>query len=119
MSADLFAVIEIPFSETTELQRQLLASFAFGMTFAVGKIEKLSPFEVHALSITMLIDSFKYSEEQASAFSQHLIECASGSGNSTIQAVIHRGIDGHRQWQLEEQSTLRENIQSIFQAVGA
>jgi len=56
--ADLVAAGGIPFESTTELQRQLLASLAFGMTFALGQTEHLTPPEVHALSITMLMDAF-------------------------------------------------------------
>jgi hypothetical protein len=118
MSADLLACTGIPFEETTELQRQLLASFAFGMIFAIGQIERLTPAEVHALSITMLTDAFGYSAEQAGAFSTHLIESASGTGNPTIQMVIHRGIDGHHQWSCGRAADLGENIKSVFQALG-
>jgi len=119
MCADLFASVGVPFESTTELQRQVLASFAFGMTFAVGQIEHLTPPQVHALSIAMLVDAFNYSVEQAGAFSSNLIESASGSGNQTIQAIIHRGIDGHLQWSTGQTAELRENINSVLQAVGA
>ena len=117
MCDDLVASAGVPFEGTTELQRQVLASFAFGMTFAIGQIERLTPPEVHALSITMLIDAFKYSAQQAGAFSSHLIECASGRGNPTIQAVIHRGIDGHRQWSSDRTTEFSENIKSVLQTV--
>jgi hypothetical protein len=119
MSNDLFVVIGIPFEKTSELQRQLLASFAFGMTFAIAQIERLTPPEVHALAITMLMDSFKYTENQSAAFAQQLIECGSGGGNSTINAVIHRGIDGHRQYQSAKREELHANLESIFSVVGA
>ena len=119
MCADLITSVGIPFESTTELQRQVLASFAFGMTFAMGQIEHLTPPEVHALSITMLIDAFKYSPQQAGTFSSHLIESAGGRGNPTIQAIIHRGIDGHRQWSSSQTVELGENINSVLQTVGA
>ena len=72
MCDDLVASGGVPFESTTELQRQMLASFAFGMTFVIGQIEHLTPPEVHALSITMLMDVFKFSGQQAAAFSSHL-----------------------------------------------
>ena len=89
------------------------------MTFVIGQIEHLTPPEVHALSITMLMDVFKYSGQQAAAFSSDLIESASGRGNPTIQAIIHRGIDGHRQWSSGQTAELSKNVKSVFQAVGA
>ena len=119
MCDDLVASGGVPFESTTELQRQMLASFAFGMTFVIGQIEHLTPPEVHALSITMLMDAFKYSGQQAAAFSSQLIESASGKGNQTIQAIIHRGIDGHRQWSSGQTAELSKNVKSVFQAVGA
>src|SRR5262249_10936966 len=109
MCADLFASVGVPFESTTELQRQVLASFAF------GQIEHLTPPQVHALSIAMLVDAFKYSAEQAGAFSSGLIESASGRGNQTIQAIIHHGIDGHLQWSSGQTAELRENINSVLQ----
>jgi hypothetical protein len=118
MCADLVASLGVPFESTTELQRQMLACFAFGMTFAIGQIEHLTPPEVHALSITMLTDAFKYSAHQASAFSSHLIESAGGGGNPTIQAIIHRGIDGHLQWSSGQTVELSKNVNSVFQVVG-
>jgi hypothetical protein len=59
MTIELFAAMGIQFNETTELQRQLLESFAFGMTFAIGQLEKLTPAEVRTLAIGMLLDGFK------------------------------------------------------------
>jgi len=117
MCADLVASVGIPFESTTELQRQLLVSFAFAMTFAMGQIEHLTPPEVHALSITMLMDAFKYSPQQAGALSSHLIESAGGRGNPTIPTIIHQGIDGHRQWSSGQTVELRQNINSVLQAL--
>ena len=119
MAGELFEIVEISFEETTELQRQLLASFVFGMVFAVGQFEELTPPEVHALVIAYLRDVFRYSDQQAVDFAQHLIDSASGRGNPTITAVIHRGIDGHRQWQERQPSALRTNVEEVFAAVGA
>jgi Immunity protein 48 len=119
MGHGLCSVLSTPFEETTELQRQLLASFAFGMLFATGCLNKLTPPDLHALSICLLIDVFNYSKDQAAAFAENLIAAASGSGNPTINAVIHRGIDGHRQWEAGQMSELKGNVEDIFKTVGA
>lgn len=120
MASDLFAVVGIPFEQTSELQRQILGSFAFGMIFAIGQAKGLSPPEVQALAISCLIDVFKYSDHQAGAFSADLITHASNSDpNDTHKAIIHRGIDGHDQWQRKQTAQLRANIEGIFEALGA
>jgi hypothetical protein len=120
MATDLFGVVGVPFEQTSELQRQILAAFAFGMIFAVGKINRLSPPDVHALAICCLMDVFKYADHQAIAFSSDLIAHASSKDpNDTHKAIIHRGIDGHHQWQQKQTDRLRENLDGIFQVLGA
>jgi hypothetical protein len=119
MGRELCSVLSTPFEETTELQRQLLACFAFGMLFATGCLNKLTPPDLHALSICLLMDVFNYSQDQAADFAENLIASASGRGNPTINAVIHRGIDGHRQWEAGRMSELKSNLQDIFKTIGA
>jgi hypothetical protein len=118
MCDDLIASTGVPFESTSEAQRQVLAVFACGMAFAVGRLEQLTPSEVHALCITLLIDAFKYSPEQAGAFTRALIESAGGEGNPTIRAILQRGIDGHLQWSSGRAAELGENVNSVFHAVG-
>jgi hypothetical protein len=119
MAGGLFSVVGIPFENTTEFQRQLLAAFSFGMLFALGQFNKLTAPDIHALLICLLMDVFKYSDRQATAFTEDLIESASGRGNETTNAVIHRGIDGHLQWEKGLRSDLKCNIDDIFRSVGA
>jgi hypothetical protein len=89
------------------------------MLFAIGRPNQLGPAEIHALAICLLMDVFGYSETQAAAFAEDLITSASGHGNPTTNAVIHRGIEGHRQWQNRLTSELKGNIEDIFKIVGA
>ena len=119
MAAGLFGLIGIPFERTSELQRQVLASFAFGMIFAMGRLKGLKPPEVHAMVIACLMDVFRYANDQAAAFSSDLISAASGQGNPTTRAIIHRGIEGHAQWHRGDEAGLRTNLQKILQTLGA
>jgi hypothetical protein len=51
MTGGLFGIIAVPFEENSELQRQVLAAFAFGMIFAAGKLKgrdsQSAPLKVH------------------------------------------------------------------------
>lgn len=117
MCGSLVAATGIPCESASELERQVVASFAFGMMFAVTQIEHLTPPQVHALSIAMLIDAFQFTEEEAAAFANHMIESAEGGGNPTIRAIIHRGIDGHLQWTSSRMQEFKNNINSVLNAV--
>jgi hypothetical protein len=119
LAAKLFTVIAIPFENTSELQRQVLAAFSFGMVFAVGQVHRLSPAEVHALGLCLLSDVFRYSPEQSAAFAAELISAASDrSVQPTTNAIIHRGIDGHAQIESGSTAALRANVVGVLKAVG-
>jgi hypothetical protein len=118
MVNSLFQLIQVELEQTSELQRQLLAAFGFGMIYADGQIQGLSPVQVHGLAISMLQDVFNYSSEQAGEFSGFLVEVASDrSVHSTIHAIIHRGITGHSQWEQKKSSELKANIDEILKEV--
>ncbi len=121
MANDLFVVIGVPFEQTLELQRQVLATFAFGMIFAEGRLRGLRPPEVHALVIACLTDVFRYSDQQAVSFSTNLISAASSHSRtpSTTGAIIHLGVDGHRQWQQKKTDELTTNLREVLRTVGA
>jgi hypothetical protein len=109
----------IRFEETTELQRQLLVSYSFGMLFVIGRLNKLTPPEVLALSVCMLLDVFKYSKDQAADFAEELIRSASGRGNPTTNAVIHRGIEGHRLWTARRMLELKNDLDNVLNTAGS
>ncbi len=116
--SDLFRVCGVEFTKTTEMQRQVCGAFLFGITYAHSMSHKLPPPEVHALVITMLTDVLRYSGEQAAAFSSDLIRATSAGPKDTMKAIIHRGIDGHRQLTSGQQEGLRQNLLGIFQSLG-
>jgi hypothetical protein len=113
MISDVLGAIGEP-EETTELRRQVLSTFAFGMVFAAGMGQGLEPAQVHALVVGALEDSFGYNADQAVTFSEALIDAISGESRPTSNAIIHRGIEGYRQWSERELDELRANIAEIF-----
>lgn len=116
MFSHLFEIIDISFEATTELQRQILATFSFGMLNAIGSINKLTPSDVHALTLIMLEESFNYSNKQSVAFADDLIKAAAcGDPNNTHKAIIHRGINGHYHYINGELDKIKENILNIFE----
>ncbi len=118
MAEELFKSIEVPFEKTSELERQVLSTFAFGMIFAFGKSKGMAPPVVHALVIACLMDSFHYADHQASEFSASLIAIASDrSRNPTMNAIIHRGIDGHRQWEQKKLGELKANLVGVLKVL--
>ncbi|ENU80309.1 hypothetical protein F975_02065 [Acinetobacter sp. ANC 3789] len=112
---DFLMKISIVLSNTTELERQLLASFVFGVIYAGGRERGLNPSEIHALSILSLQDFFQYSPEQAYDFTGLLIEAASNKEeHKVMNAIIHCGIRGYDQWKIEDYPSLKKDIETIF-----
>jgi hypothetical protein len=120
MARSLFDVIALPFEKTTELERQVVATFAFGMLFAAGQIRRFSPPEVHALSICCLTDVFLYTSQQAVDFASHLTDVSANEAAQPVRnAIIHRGIDGHHDWSTGNTARLRDNLADVLNRVQA
>ena len=100
---------------------QILATFTFGMIFAVSQFEKLAPPEVHALAMACLADVFEYADHQAVIFAEILIAAAASHDPNDMQPERPQGIDGHLQWQERRVGELRDNIEGegLFRVVGA
>ncbi|MDH0563469.1 Imm48 family immunity protein [Acinetobacter courvalinii] len=111
----LFLSIGKPFEKTTELERQILASFSFGAIHAQCFLNQLPALEIHKLAIFSLTAEFKYTPQQAKDFVEHLIQVASDKElHPTTHAIIHRGIDGHRQFINSDYVNLSNNINGIL-----
>ena len=115
MAEAVIDALGVEFEHTSELQRQVLANFTFGMVFALGQIHELTPAQIHALLLLVLNEPFKYSPKQAAAFADDLIRAAADrSHHDTMHAILHRGIDGHRQWESGNAEGLRENLLGVL-----
>ena len=114
MADACFDAIEVPFEETTELERQVVATFVFGMQQAAGMIACASPAELYSATTAFLEASFRYSRAQAVAFADSLVEAASGTGNPLSNAIVHRGIDGHLQWIRRDKVALCQNLTDVL-----
>ncbi|PAF30520.1 Imm48 family immunity protein [Paenibacillus sp. 7516] len=111
-------LIGTPLGQTTELERQVIAAFGFGAVYGITHRDQLGESQAHALSIRMLIKPFNYSEQQAVDFADDLIRVASDrEAHPVMNTIIHRGIDGHRQFNQEDDEGLARNIQEILTAV--
>ncbi|MDQ0661117.1 Imm48 family immunity protein [Paenibacillus sp. W2I17] len=111
-------LVGTPLEQTTELERQVMAAFGFGAVYGITHRDQLAEPQAHALSIRMLIKPFNYSEQQAVDFADDLIWVASDREvHPVMNTIIQRGIDGHRQFNQEDDEGLERNIQEILTAV--
>lgn len=117
-AATLLDVSEVDFDSGTALQQALIGTFVFGMIYAHGRVAGLDAPEIHALSIAVYQDTFHYTPEAAVDGVENCIDAAVG-GHDRMQAIIHRGIDGHRQYLEGDTESLRENIQSVLKQFDA
>ncbi|WP_440111324.1 Imm48 family immunity protein [Paenibacillus sp. QZ-Y1] len=118
MVGKICELIGTPLEQTTELERQVMAAFGFGGVYSITHRDQLAESQAHALSIRMLIKPFNYSEQQAVDFADDLIRVASDREvHPVMNTIIHRGIDGHRQFNQEDDEGLARNIQEILTAV--
>ncbi|WP_283592159.1 Imm48 family immunity protein [Clostridium butanoliproducens] len=117
MTNDLFKILEINLEETSEIERQIISAFAFGMINAYAIDEKIKPPKVHGTMIGVLINEFKYSEKQACEFAQTLINSTSREYHPTMYAIIHRGIQAYYDYKEAKEKEVYDNLTYIIDTI--
>jgi hypothetical protein len=116
MGVKLVELAEVSLVDVSDSQRLGLQCFTFGMAHAVGQINRLTPPDVHALAIAFLMDVYGYNAEEAEDVSEVIIDAARNK-ESVLNAIIHRGIEGHLQWQEGRLDDLGANIRDLLDAL--
>lgn len=117
MANDLSKILEINLEETSEMERQVIAAFLFGMINAYALDEKINPPKVHGTMIGILINEFKYSEKQACEFAQILINSSSREYHPTMYTIIHRGIKAYYDYKEAKEKEVYDNLTYIIDII--
>ena len=114
MASALLKASEVDFDRGTPLEQALIGTFLFGMISTHGIIHKLTQPEVHGLALIVFKETLHYSDTAAVQGVQECINAATPGYHDTMNAILHRGIDGHRQYQNGDLDGLRKNIISVL-----
>ena len=100
-----------------ELDRQLAAAYIFGMVNGTAQKESLTPEDVQALMVHIGIDKLTYSEEVAYQMTQFVIDATDEEFHPTVNAIIHRGLDGYFLYSDRQFDELSEDFNEVVQVV--
>jgi hypothetical protein len=102
------------FDTSSPLEQALIGTFYFGMLQTHGMLHQLSAPDIHALALIAYKEHLHYSDKAAAQAVQECINATQPGYHDTMNAILHRGIDGHRQYIAHDFSGLSDNIQSIL-----
>jgi len=114
MATILLSQSEVDFDRATQLEQALIGTFIFGMIHAHGISQGLTPPQVHALALTVFKDSLHYTDEAAVQGVQECINATKPGYHATMNAILHRGIDGYQQYKKDNLAGLHENITTVL-----
>lgn len=100
-----------------ELDRELAAAYIFGMLNGTAQKESLTPEDVQALMVRIGIDKLTYSEEVAYEMTQFVIDATDEEFHPTVNAIIHRGLEGYFLYSDQEFDALSEDFNEVVQVV--
>ncbi len=106
----------LSFEQTTELERQILAVYFFGMSNGLMQNLQIknTPTEIADVISNNLTDVFGYSEEQARQFLDIMIQdLQSQDSDNTQYVIIHRGLDGYFAWKKGQKSLVIKDVCQI------
>jgi hypothetical protein len=109
--------VNMSFDKTSELERQILAVYLFGMANGLRQKEKLerTPLQIETDMTAVLVTIFRYSLPQAQKFVKGMIsDLQSNDRNNTVYAIIHRGVDGYFAYSDGKRD---EVVEDVFQII--
>lgn len=108
--------VKVPFKQTTELERQVLAIYLFGMFDGLRQDKKVQivPEQIVSDISNVLVNIFNYSNTQAETFvNEMIINLQSNNLQNTYYAIIHRGLDGYYAWNNSKDKVIEDIIKVI------
>ncbi len=114
MADELLRVVGVDFDQSSQLDQALIGTFFFGMLQAHCLIAKLVPPQVHALAIAVYQDALHYTPQAAIQAVQQCIDATDPQNHPAMNAIIHRGIDGHQQFISGNLQALAENLNEVL-----
>ena len=100
-----------------ELDRELAAAYIFGMLNGTAQKESLTPEDVQDLMFNIGIDKLTYSEEVVYQMTQFVIDATDEEFHPTVNAIIHRGLEGYFLYSDQEFDALSEDFNEVVQVV--
>ncbi|UOO38269.1 hypothetical protein IZU99_03160 [Oscillospiraceae bacterium CM] len=111
----IIRTLEMDISKINEQEKQILGAFCFGILNGYSLKTQISAVQIQSAMIAMLVQKFQYDPAVAAQFCDFLIRCTERNYHPTMNAIIHRGIEGY--YQLGDPEKLRENISEIIKMV--
>lgn len=115
MVDEFLSLITINFED--DLDRQLAAAYIFGMLNGKAQKEFITPSDVQTLMIRIGIDKLQYSPEVAFEMTQFVIDATDKEFHPTVNAIIHRGLEGFFLYSEHQFEALSEDFNEIVQVV--
>ncbi len=108
--------IKSSFEQITELERQILATYLFGMFDGVRQNNNIdiTPNQMAENVSDILVSVFKYSKSQAEVFVNEMIgDLQSNDSQNTSYTIIHRGLEGYYTWGKNKDKVIKDIIQIV------
>ncbi|MBZ2097165.1 Imm48 family immunity protein [Streptococcus oralis] len=100
-----------------DLDRQLAAAYIFGMLNGKAQKDSISPENVQALVIRIGIEKLQYTPEVAFEMTQFVINATDREFHPTVNAIIHRGLEGYFLYSDRQFKVLADDFKEIVQVV--
>jgi hypothetical protein len=114
MATALLSVSGLDFDHATQLEQALIGTFLFGIIQTHGMFNGLTPPEIHALALLVFKDSLHYTDSAAAQGVQECINATRPEYHPTMNEIVHRGVDGHKQYLDGNMVALQTNLISIL-----
>jgi hypothetical protein len=117
MVNDIINLSGLEISTIEEQEKQVLGAYCFGVINGYSLEKKMNAIQIQGAVIDALIQKFCYSPATAAQFCDFLIKSTDKQFHPSMNAIIHRGLEGYYQLKEGRKEEIQQNIADIIQTV--
>jgi hypothetical protein len=118
LATELLLISGVDFDQSDALTQALIGTFLFGLLHAYSMSAGRTPDDAFELAVSVFRKVLHYTPEAAAEGVQHCIEATRPGVHDAMNAIMHRGIDGHQQYVAGDLIGLQGNLKSILAQFG-
>ena len=97
--------------------RQVLAGYCFGALTAYSMEQKVNHAQIQAVMISVLVQTFDYSVQQAVDCFAFLVKCTKREEHPVMFAIIHRGMEGYYMYKDGKRREASKDLNEVIDLV--
>ncbi|MEG0314661.1 MAG: Imm48 family immunity protein [Erysipelotrichaceae bacterium] len=117
LMGEIINLSEVQITFVDEQEKQVLGAYCFGVLNGYSLERKINPIQIQGAMIDILVKIFNYPPSTSAQFCDFLIQCTDEKFHPSINAIIHKGIEGYYEIKDGKKESIQQVVNQIIKSV--